>query len=67
MQETDCSKMFCIIKVSEIPHVSYSAAREKMALNGRVAIVTGAALGIGKALTEMLLQNGAKVAAALQC
>lgn len=33
-----------------------------MALNGKIAVVTGAALGIGKALTETLLQNGAKVA-----
>ncbi|XP_038564908.1 15-hydroxyprostaglandin dehydrogenase [NAD(+)]-like isoform X2 [Micropterus salmoides] len=33
-----------------------------MALNGKIAVVTGAAQGIGKAMTEMLLQNGAKVA-----
>uniref|UniRef100_A0A3Q4MJ63 15-hydroxyprostaglandin dehydrogenase n=1 Tax=Neolamprologus brichardi TaxID=32507 RepID=A0A3Q4MJ63_NEOBR len=32
-----------------------------MALNGKTAVVTGAALGIGKAITEILLQNGAKV------
>lgn len=32
-----------------------------MALNGKIAVVTGAALGIGKAMTEILLQNGAKV------
>lgn len=29
-----------------------------MALNGKTAVVTGAALGIGKAITEILLQNG---------
>uniref|UniRef100_A0A3Q0S1J4 15-hydroxyprostaglandin dehydrogenase [NAD(+)] n=1 Tax=Amphilophus citrinellus TaxID=61819 RepID=A0A3Q0S1J4_AMPCI len=33
-----------------------------MALNGKTAVVTGAALGIGKAVTEILLQTGAKVA-----
>ncbi|XP_059207044.1 15-hydroxyprostaglandin dehydrogenase [NAD(+)]-like [Centropristis striata] len=33
-----------------------------MALNGKTAVVTGAAMGIGKAITEILLQNGAKVA-----
>ncbi|CAJ1063664.1 -hydroxyprostaglandin dehydrogenase [Notolabrus celidotus] [Xyrichtys novacula] len=33
-----------------------------MSLDGKVAVVTGAALGIGKAMTEILLQNGAKVA-----
>ncbi|XP_060911423.1 15-hydroxyprostaglandin dehydrogenase [NAD(+)] [Labrus mixtus] len=33
-----------------------------MALHGKVAVVTGAAMGIGKAMTEILLQNGAKVA-----
>ncbi|XP_035522439.1 15-hydroxyprostaglandin dehydrogenase [NAD(+)]-like isoform X1 [Morone saxatilis] len=32
-----------------------------MALNGKIAVVTGAALGIGKAMTEILLQNGATV------
>lgn len=32
-----------------------------MALDGKVAVVTGAALGIGNALTRILLQNGAKV------
>uniref|UniRef100_A0A3Q0RVQ3 15-hydroxyprostaglandin dehydrogenase [NAD(+)] n=1 Tax=Amphilophus citrinellus TaxID=61819 RepID=A0A3Q0RVQ3_AMPCI len=33
-----------------------------MALNGKTAVVTGAAMGIGKAIVEILLQNGAKVA-----
>ncbi|KAM6983783.1 15-hydroxyprostaglandin dehydrogenase [NAD(+)] [Tautogolabrus adspersus] len=33
-----------------------------MALNGKIAVVTGAAMGIGKAMTEILLKNGAKVA-----
>lgn len=32
-----------------------------MALNGKITVVTGAALGIGKEITEILLQNGAKV------
>ncbi|XP_059207597.1 15-hydroxyprostaglandin dehydrogenase [NAD(+)]-like isoform X2 [Centropristis striata] len=32
-----------------------------MALNGKTAVVTGAAMGIGKAMTEILLKNGAKV------
>lgn len=32
-----------------------------MALNGKIAVVTGAAMGIGKAITEVLLKNGAKV------
>ncbi|XP_042287673.1 15-hydroxyprostaglandin dehydrogenase [NAD(+)] [Thunnus maccoyii] len=33
-----------------------------MALNGKIAVVTGGALGIGKAMTEILVRNGAKVA-----
>ncbi|XP_071316847.1 15-hydroxyprostaglandin dehydrogenase [NAD(+)]-like [Trachinotus anak] len=33
-----------------------------MALSGKIAVVTGAAMGIGKAITEIFLQNGAKVA-----
>uniref|UniRef100_A0A3P8U326 15-hydroxyprostaglandin dehydrogenase [NAD(+)] n=1 Tax=Amphiprion percula TaxID=161767 RepID=A0A3P8U326_AMPPE len=32
-----------------------------MALNGKTAVVTGAALGIGRAITEILVKNGAKV------
>ncbi|XP_073336160.1 15-hydroxyprostaglandin dehydrogenase [NAD(+)] [Pagrus major] len=33
-----------------------------MALSGKTAVVTGAVMGIGRAITEVLLQNGAKVA-----
>ncbi|XP_029956916.1 15-hydroxyprostaglandin dehydrogenase [NAD(+)]-like [Salarias fasciatus] len=33
-----------------------------MSLDGKAAVVTGAAVGIGKAAVEILLQNGAKVA-----
>ncbi|KAM4546055.1 15-hydroxyprostaglandin dehydrogenase [NAD(+)] [Odontesthes bonariensis] len=33
-----------------------------MALQNKNAVVTGAAMGIGRAVTEILLQNGAKVA-----
>lgn len=32
-----------------------------MAVEGKVAVVTGAAMGIGRAMTEILLKNGAKV------
>ncbi|KAK2828064.1 hypothetical protein Q5P01_019098 [Channa striata] len=32
-----------------------------MALSGKTAVVTGAAMGIGQAITEKLLHNGAKV------
>ncbi|KAM3601704.1 uncharacterized protein V6R79_017138 [Siganus canaliculatus] len=32
-----------------------------MALDNKVAVVTGGAMGIGKAMTEILLQNGARV------
>lgn len=32
-----------------------------MALFNKIAVVTGAAIGIGKAITEILLKNGAKV------
>lgn len=34
----------------------------EMALNGKIAVVTGAAMGIGKAMAEILLKNGAQVA-----
>ncbi|CAK6957296.1 -hydroxyprostaglandin dehydrogenase [Scomber japonicus] [Scomber scombrus] len=33
-----------------------------MALNGKIAVVTGGAMGIGKAVTEILVRNGAQVA-----
>lgn len=33
----------------------------EMALIGKVAVVTGAAMGLGNAMTQILLQNGAKV------
>lgn len=34
------------------------AAQIEMALYNKIAIVTGAAIGIGKAITEILLKNG---------
>nr|XP_015816736.2 15-hydroxyprostaglandin dehydrogenase [NAD(+)] isoform X2 [Nothobranchius furzeri] len=42
--------------------MSLQAAAAEMALEGKTAVVTGAAMGIGKAMTVILLQNGAKVA-----
>ncbi|XP_053188371.1 15-hydroxyprostaglandin dehydrogenase [NAD(+)] [Scomber japonicus] len=33
-----------------------------MALDGKIAVVTGGAMGIGKAMTEILVRNGAQVA-----
>lgn len=36
-----------------------------MALEGKTAVVSGAAMGIGRAVTEILLENGAKVEFAL--
>ena len=32
-----------------------------MALNDKVAVVTGAAMGIGEAITDLFLKNGARV------
>lgn len=60
--------MLAVSKYSKSDHlrVSYCCTVE-MALTGKVAVVTGAAQGIGKAVTEILLQNGAKVTAARQC
>jgi NAD(P)-dependent dehydrogenase (short-subunit alcohol dehydrogenase family) len=37
-----------------------------MALEGRTAMVTGAAQGIGRSISEILLKNGAKVKFYLQ-
>ena len=43
-------------------HPSTSSDRTAdMALSGKTAVVTGAVMGIGRAMTEVLLQNGAKV------
>lgn len=36
-----------------------------MNVSGKVAIVTGAAQGLGKAFSEILLKNGAKVSKSL--
>lgn len=37
-----------------------------MALDGKIAVVTGGAMGIGKAMTEILVRNGAQVNLCLQ-
>ncbi|XP_030294908.1 15-hydroxyprostaglandin dehydrogenase [NAD(+)] [Sparus aurata] len=48
---------------SSCRHPSTSSDRTAdMALSGKTAVVTGAVMGIGRAMTEVLLQNGAKVA-----
>lgn len=60
--------MFAVSKFSESDHLRVSlCCAVEMALTGKVAVVTGAAQGIGKAVTEILLQNGVKVTAARQC
>lgn len=47
---------------SSCRHPSTSSDRTAdMALSGKTAVVTGAVMGIGRAMTEVLLQNGAKV------
>lgn len=48
-------------KTAGVSSVVCSERGSEMALNGQVAAVTGAAMGIGRAITEILLQNGAKV------
>lgn len=42
-------------------HPRFPAEARKMSLEGKVAVVTGAAAGIGKAFSEILFKNGAKV------
>lgn len=37
-----------------------SSCVDEMALDGKIAVVTGAAHGLGKGISEILLQNGAK-------
>lgn len=40
---------------------THSYLLTEMALPGKIAVVSGAAMGIGKGMVEILLQNGAKV------
>eukprot|EP00066_Takifugu_rubripes_P006341 XP_003971073.2 PREDICTED: 15-hydroxyprostaglandin dehydrogenase [NAD(+)]-like isoform X2 [Takifugu rubripes] len=49
-------------KPAGVSNVVCSERGSEMALNGQIAVVTGAAMGIGRAITEIILQNGAKVA-----
>lgn len=68
-----CSKAPTVLLVHPFTHfLEGSHSRESlllrtghttadMALTGKVAVVTGAAMGIGKAMTEILMKSGAKV------
>jgi 3-oxoacyl-ACP reductase-like protein len=42
-------------------HTFLFSVRQKMDIKGKVALVTGAATGLGRAVSEELLKNGAKV------